>query len=125
MVQGKRRDGLVAELSVRHHLFLSGVSEKNGGHDEAPSPHELVEAALTACTILTVQMYANRKGYKLESTDVVTKIISEGAETRIGLEISFRGDLQEDERKRLLEIAGKCPIHKLLESNIKIETTLQ
>ncbi len=125
MVQGYRKEGFVAELQVREHKFLSGIDEKLGGHDEGPDPHELLEAALTACTILTAQLYAQRKGLKLESTDVVVKILSEGAETRISREVSYRGDMTEEQRKRLSEILERCPIHRLLESNVKIETTVK
>lgn len=123
MITGIRKDNLTAEISVRSHKIVSGLLENLGGQDEGPNPHELVEAALAACTILTAQMYANRKGIKLDSTDVVVKIVSEGADSVIEREVSFKGDLTEEERTRLGEIVEKCPIHKLLQSNIKINTT--
>jgi putative redox protein len=125
MVTGKRSTGLVATMAAKTHELISGVSEKLGGHDEGADPHELLEAALTACTIITAQLYANRKGIKLESADVTVKIVSEGPATVISREVSFRGDLTEDQRTRLGEIVNKCPIHRLLESNVKIETTIQ
>lgn len=124
MVNGRRKELLVAELVVRDHHLLSGLAAKLGGADEGPDPHELVEAALAACTILTAQLYANRKGWKLESTDATVKIVEEGAATKIAREVSFRGDLTDDERNRLLQIVNMCPIHKLLESNITIQTTV-
>jgi len=124
MITGKRNEDLVAELSVRNHHFLSGLPEKLGGHDEGPTPHELLEAALTACTILTAQMYAARKGFALDSTDVTVKILSEGSETVISREVSFRGKLTDEQKARMSEIVEKCPIHLLLESNVKINTTL-
>jgi putative redox protein len=122
MVSGKRQSGLVASLQVREHNFLSGLADNFGGHDEGPSPHELLESALAACTVLTVQLYANRKGWKLESTNVKVKILSEGEETLISREIYYTGDLSEDQCARISEIVVKCPIHKLLESKIRIET---
>jgi putative redox protein len=123
MITGIRKDGLVAEITARGHTITSGLPEKLGGRDEGPDPHELLEAALAGCTILTAQLYANRKGMKLESTDVKVKIVSEGKDSVINREVSFRGDLTPEEKARLLEIVNKCPIHNLLESNIKIETT--
>lgn len=123
MITGTRKDNLTAEITVRSHKIISGMLEKLGGNDEGPNPHELVETALAACTILTAQMYANRKGIKLESTDVTVKIVSEGADSVIEREVSFKGDLSEEERTKLSEIVEKCPIHKLLQSNIKINTT--
>ena len=125
MIIARRTEGLTAELKVRNHILTSGVVESLGGLDEGMNPHELLESALAACTIITVQMYANRKGIKLISTDVNIKILSEGAETRIGREVSFTGDLTSEERTKLAEIANKCPIHKLLESHIQIETTIK
>ena len=74
MITGSRTENLAAQLVARHFSILSGVSEKLGGNDEGPDPHELLEAALAGCTIITIQMYANRKGMKLDSTDVKIKI---------------------------------------------------
>lgn len=124
MVSGSRKEALVAELTAHAHKFLSGLSEREGGHDEAPSPHDFIEAALAACTILTGQLYANRKGYKLESTDVVVKILEEGKQTKISRQISYRGDLAPAEKDRLSQILQRCPIHLLLESDVHIETTV-
>lgn len=125
MIQGRRKNNLAAELSVRQFSILSGVTKELGGADEGPSPHELVEAALAACTIITVQMYANRKQMKLESTNVTVKIESESKEaSTISRQIEFVGDLTQEEKGKLLEIANKCPIHKLLESKITVATTM-
>lgn len=102
------------------------MPEKLGGHDEGLDPHELLEAALAGCTILTAQLYANRKGMKLESTDVTVKVVAESKTSSvISREVSFRGDLSEEDKARLTEIVNKCPIHNLLESQIKIETTVK
>ncbi|KYG65047.1 hypothetical protein AZI87_10745 [Bdellovibrio bacteriovorus] len=125
MVKAQRKsDAMVAELKVRNHHFVAGLVEKLGGHDEGPNPHEYVEAALAACTVLTAQMYAARKGIPLESTDVVVKIVSEGEETQISRQISYRGDLTQEQRDRLSDILERCPIHNLLESKITISTTV-
>lgn len=122
MITAKRKNNLAAEISIGSHQIISGLLEKLGGNNEGANPHELLEAALAACTILTAQMYANRKGIKLESTDVVVKIVSEGADSVIEREVSFQGELSEEDRTKLAEIVEKCPIHKLLQSNIKINT---
>jgi putative redox protein len=124
MVEGHRKEKLVAELVAGVHRFQSGVSEKSGGHDEGPGPHELLEAALTACTIITTQMYADRKGWPLQSADVKVTIVKEGPETSITREIALRGELTQEARDRIIEIANKCPIHKLLESHVTITTNV-
>lgn len=123
MVTGQRKELLVATMVAGNFSIISGVPEKLGGRDEGPNPHELLEAALAACTIITVQMYADRKGIPLESTDVKVNTVSEGAEKSvISREISFRGNLTTEQKTRLAEIADKCPIHKLLQSSVTIET---
>ncbi len=124
MVTAKRTTGLVVEIAARSHYFTAGLPEKLGGNDEGPDPHEILESALAACTILTAQLYADRKGYKLYSTEVAIKILAEGAETRLSVEVRFLGDLSAEEKARLAEIIDKCPIHRLLVSNVKIETTI-
>ena len=77
-----------------------------------------------ACTVITVQMYADRHEWKLESTDVKISIDKEGPQSHLTREISFKGDLSPEQITRLLEIADKCPIHKLMTSDISISTVL-
>lgn len=125
MISGSRTGHLSATLKTETHEVIAGVLPALGGNDEGPSPHELLESALAACTIITVQMYANRKGWKLNSTNVSVEIVSEKTEgTSIVRTVKFEGDLSDDERQRLLDIANKCPIHKILSNPIKIETRL-
>ena len=125
MIKGNRKENLVAEIKTEKHTFLSGVKEKSGGHDEGPDPHELLESALAACTILTLQMFANRRQWNLESADVEIQITSESkTESKISRKIKLIGDLTPEQEKTLLDIANKCPIHNLLKSNIEIITEL-
>lgn len=123
MIQAKRFENLAAEVVTSNFAIVSGVSSESGGNNEGPSPHELLEGALAACTIITVQMYANRKGIKLKNTHVEVNTQSETRERSvISRTIRFEGELSQEERTRLAEIANKCPIHKLLSSHIAIET---
>lgn len=123
MIQGQRKENLVAEISAGKHRLISGVPEELGGHDEGPDAHELLETALAACTIITLQMYANRKHWNLLSADVTVNIDSESSlESCISRKIKLRGDLTEEQRMSLIAIANKCPVHKILSSNIKIKT---
>jgi putative redox protein len=105
------------------HTLLSDVASKLGGEDQGMNPHELLEGALGACTLMTMQMYGQRKGWDLTGTEVDVKIIKEGKESLITREIRFSKDLGHEEKVRLLEIADRCPIHRLLTSDIKIETS--
>lgn len=125
MITGNRIHNLAAQIQVRNHNLISGVSAALGGQDEGADPHELLESAIAACTIITVQMYANRKQWLLESTDVKIKILSEGKEgTVISRDISFKGNLTQEQRDQLFVIANKCPIHKLLTGSVQIQSQL-
>lgn len=123
MIKTRRKSGYATIVQVDAHTFVSDVDPKLGGTDEGPDPHELLEAALGACTAITVQMYANRKGWKLQSCDASVRFVREDREAVV-LEriLEFTGDLDETQRKRLLEIAEKCPIHEILMRGAKIET---
>ena len=125
MITGKRYENLAARVTSRTHELISGVEPNIGGGDEGLNPHRILEAALAACTIITVQMYANRKKMKLESTHAEVNIASEGAETKITRVLDFKGELTDAEKEQLLTIANKCPIHKLLIGKIEISTELK
>ena len=122
MVQGQRKQNWVAEITAGGHQIISDVSPKLGGTDLGMNPHELLESALTACTIITVQMYADRKTWPLQSMKVKVSIDKEGPESHILREITLMGPLTDEQKARLYEIADKCPIHKLLTGKIEVST---
>ncbi len=123
MINGMQGKGLTATLSDGRHEWISGLDTRSGGKDEGANPHELLESALAACTILTVKLYADRKGWPLERTEVEVEITQEGPEiNRIRREVKFVGALDEEQRARLYEIAGRCPIHRFLSRETEIET---
>lgn len=125
MVMASRLADLAASIRAGNFEIVSGVLPAQGGGDEGPDPHQLVESALAACTIITVQMYANRKNWPLEAVNVVVKIEKEGpAGALFKRDISFSGSLTDEQTQRLFEIANKCPIHKLLESKIEVQSSL-
>ncbi len=104
--------------------FLSDAEISRGGSDTGPSPHEYLGAALAACTSMTLKMYAGRKEMKLENAIVTVDIERTNDVEIFSREIQLVGDLSTDEKKRLLEIADKCPIHKALAGQIQIKTQL-
>jgi len=94
-----------------------------GGTDLGLAPHELLLAALGACTSMTLKMYADRKGWPLQAASV--KLTAEkGAEYRIKREVTLTGDLTAEQRQSLLAIANRCPVHKTLTNPITIESSL-
>lgn len=108
--------------TVRNHKIVSDVGASLGSDDLGMTPHEILEVALASCTSITVQMYARRKNIQLQDMKVEVRTISEGAESVIARKIQFIGVISDDEKKKLLEIADKCPIHRLLQSQITINT---
>lgn len=114
------------DIHIGPHVIPSDLDQTLGGGDEAPTPHELLAAALVACTAMTVKMYAVRKSWPLEAIEVSVDITKEEAGiAELVRKISLSGPLDSLQRERLVEIANHCPVHKLLISKINIQTTLQ
>lgn len=119
----------------RHHL-TADEPEDIGGNDFGPTPYELLGSALATCTVMTLKMYALRKGIDLKEVNVhVSHEKKHGTDSdaasatnkidEFTRDIELFGDLTEAEQKRLLEIADKCPVHRTLENpNIQIKTSL-
>lgn len=125
-VESSRRiENFAYEINVSGHTLIADVPSNLGGMNRGPDPHDYLQTALAACTALTMQMYAQRKGIPLESADVKIKIIAEGSDNQIRREIQLIGNLSDDQKQRLLEIAEKCPIHRFLTRGTKIETIPQ
>ena len=107
------------------HFIYSDEPESIGGTDEGMTPGALLLASLGSCTAITIRMYADRKQYNLDAIKIELAICDEkdmSKETTITRKIELIGTLTEEERKRLMQIADKCPIHKILSNPIKIET---
>jgi putative redox protein len=117
-------EGLAYEVTSHEFKVRVDVSEKLGGKNSAPNPHDYLEIALAGCTAITVQMYANRKGIPLQYSDVKITITAEGPKNEILREIKFVGDLTEEQKQSLFRIAEKCPLHNLISAGAKIETRI-
>jgi putative redox protein len=99
-----------------------------GGGDTAPDPLQLLLSALGACTTVTLQMYAARKQWKLDRVDVQLRLNPEGTPASGNLierQITLTGELDAEQRQRLLQVAEACPVHKLLAGEVRIQTGLQ
>ena len=115
------------------HRLMSDEPEKYGGSNLGPTPYELLLMSLGACTSMTMRMYANRKKLPLE--DIKVKLDHERVHAEdcvdcdkkselITRSISLQGNLSDEQLNSLLSIADKCPVHRTLESDLKIATEL-
>ncbi|KFI07534.1 OsmC family protein [Massilia sp. BSC265] len=109
-------------ITIGRHRLLSDAPEAFGGEDTGAEPHDLLAAALAACTTLTVTMYARRKGMPLDDVRVRITHGPEGGGYAFRRYIDYVGALGPDDRQRLTDIASKCPVHKTLSGSIAIVT---
>lgn len=119
----------VNQIAIGPHALQSDEPESAGGYDLGPAPFELVAAALGACTSMTISVYARSRKIPLEHVTVRvqhTRVTGQpGARAnRMERVIELRGELTEEQRQKLLEIAGKCPVHKALHEGIDVTTSL-
>lgn len=124
-----RAHGALTTLSNGRHVWNSDVDKTLGSDDLAPDPHDLLDSALAACTTLTLELYIRRR--KMPVTDlrvtvdhVEDKDAQGQARYQMQRHIFIGGDVDEADCERLLEIANKCPIHRLLSGDILIESEL-
>ncbi len=135
-VRLNQKDKFTSDVSLGKHNLIADEPESVGGNDYGPSPYELVSAGLGACTVMTLHMYAQRKKWDLEEVVVhvdhgrIHAKDCEECETNTGQidtfkrSLTFKGNLDDAQRQRLMEIADKCPVHKTLENASKIETLM-
>ncbi|PPU69280.1 OsmC family protein [Xanthomonas pisi] len=108
------------------HRWVGDTQPANGGTDAGPDPESQVLGALGACTAITVSMVAARKQWPLTAVHVHLHYTQRGAAgTDISREIVLEGALDDAQRARLMEVADKCPIHRLLTGEVRIASRLQ
>ena len=124
------------QITAGHHRLVAD-EPRPIGDDAGPNPYDLVLAGLGACTSMTLRMYANRKGWPLDSVRVTLRHSRIHAEDcahcettkgwigHIDREIELTGALDDSQRQRLLQIADQCPVHQTLTSEIDISTALK
>jgi len=134
VVRETRASKFQQTVSIGPHRMLADEPAAAGGEDSGPGPYDFVLAGLGACTSMTMRLYADRKSLPLERTTVTLKHSKihaqdcaecetrEGMLDQIDLVIGMEGNLDAEQRKRLLEIADKCPVHRTLTSEIRIVT---
>jgi uncharacterized OsmC-like protein len=134
------KEGFRTQITAGGHQLIADEPKEAGGTDEGPSPYELLLAALGACTAMTLKMYVERK--KLPITDVEVLLtfdrihiddcescvkeerLNDQEVQHISRLIYVTGDVTEEQKERLLYVAGRCPVHVTLHSNPHVEDAL-
>ena len=129
-------DGFTTEMKVGNHYMTADEPTSYGGNDFGPSPYELVSAGLSACTAMTLQMYAKRKDWHIDNVEVHTTYSKthaldcedcESPNAKIDTfhrEIKITGNFDDKQMDRLLQIADKCPVHKTLHNETQVITKI-
>ncbi|WP_298505441.1 bifunctional alpha/beta hydrolase/OsmC family protein [uncultured Maribacter sp.] len=129
-------DNFTTSIQTKKHSFIADEPESIGGDDFGPSPYDFLSAGLAACTVMTLKMYAERKKWDLQEVFVYITYSKKHSDD-LGLSVDkptrfdylekklkFVGNLDESQVQRLKEIASKCPVHKTLQSEVIIDTSM-
>jgi putative redox protein len=126
----RSEQGYRTAINIRHHTVIADEPEDSGGTDSGPTPMEIMLGTVGACVVVTTEAYARRKGWPLEGVSVdleMERIPRENYPAYTGdaafiheicEHIHFEGPLTEEQLARLKEIAGKCPVHRVLENPV-------
>ena len=123
----QRINGFRHVVKVRGHRLNCDEGTETGGDDAAPSPQELLAASLASCTAVTIEMYADRKGWNLHDVEVECEYVpaERGCPTRFNLTLRLPSDLTDDQVQRLKVIATKCPVHRTLDGEVMFDERVE
>jgi len=129
-------EGFTTQLQAGNHGFIADEPIKAGGKNLGPSPYDYISAGLAACTSMTIQMYARRKNWKIESVETHINYAKDYAKDcenclddmskidTFSREIIIKADLDKEQLDKIISIADKCPVHKTLTTPTQVITTL-
>lgn len=112
------------ELTISGHNVIADEPEELGGTNQGPAPGEFLLISLASCTAITLRMYANRKNWPVETIRVEVDFEKVENKTIFKREIELTGNLTDEQRARLLQIANACPVHKTLTNPIEVQSKL-
>ena len=122
-VQGEQ--GYAQKITASAHELASDEPVKRGGTNTGASPFELLLASLGACTAITLRMYSERKQWDLGVITVALRMLKDAEAQHIERHISMSGALDAEQQKKLLEIADKTPVTKVLATGVRVQTMLE
>jgi len=115
------------EFGANEHRLVADEPEDTGGGDAGPNPQELLAASLASCSAITMEMYAQRKGWDIGEVvvDVDYEPAQRGSPTKFHMKVKLPKELAEEQRKRLMQIVAKCPVHRTLEGEVMFDEKLE
>ncbi len=122
----RRRDGYTHDVEIDgHHTLVFDEPSEAGGADQGPSPTRTLAAALAACTAITIEMYAVRKGWDVGALEVRVEMSygQSGVPSAFAVTLRLPGSLSDEQIGRLRVIAGKCPVHRVLSGEREVTLT--
>lgn len=119
----RRKQNYTHDLEVRDHHLVADEPADSGGDDLGPSPLELLAASLASCTAVTMEMYAERKGWDVTGLEVTCDYTpaERGCPTRFKTVLRLPDHLSEDQIDRLMAVGAKCPVHRTLEGEVAFD----
>jgi putative redox protein len=123
----RQREKFTHDVKVGDHAITVDEPVDEGGDDLGPSPQELLAAALASCTAVTMEMYAQRKGWDVSGLAVDCRYTpaERGCPTRFELVFKMPAHLDEEQIERLQAIAAKCPVHRTLEGEVAFDERVE
>jgi len=123
----RQREKLTHDVKAGDHTLTVDEPTEAGGDDLGPSPQELLAAALASCTAVTMEMYANRKGWDVSGLAVDCRYTpaERGCPTKFDLVLKMPAHLDEEQIERLQVIAAKCPVHRTLEGEVMFDERVE
>ncbi len=123
----QRINGYRHVVKVRQHRLNCDEPTDAGGEDAAPSPQELLAASLASCTAVTIEMYAERKGWDLRDVEVACDYVpsERGCPTKFSLTLRLPSDLSDEQVAKLKVIATKCPVHRTLDGEVMFDERVE
>jgi putative redox protein len=122
-----RSGSLRQAVRIRDHQLTIDEPTDKGGEDQGPSPQEILAASLAACTAITMEMYAKRKGWDVGDVEVACDYTpaERGCPTRFNLLMRFPDSMSDEQVERLRVIAAKCPVHRTLEGEVMFDERIE
>ena len=115
----------LAEAKIRGHFVVTDVPVSDGGENTAPTPVEYLLTAIGGCVAITLRMYAARRSWDVGEITVNVFQLKDEQGSYLTEEISFENDITEDQRKRLVVFAGKCPVARMVKEETRIESLIK